>query len=84
MQKPIELLKSHPTNATQRNNFSTFVFLFQKIADKHYNNIIFHIVFPWEGNFDNDAGNGDGGDDLGPPKIQQKKRKIHRTIFSHF
>ena len=51
---------SQPTNATRRNHFGTiFSFLFTEI--KKITKTGFSHIFPPEGNFDIDAGDGEGG-----------------------
>ena len=74
------IYKSHPTNATRRNPFSTLFLICsqksQKVTKKH----VFCIFSPSGGNFDIDAGDG-RGDHLVPksPKISQNQKRIVRT-----
>ena len=70
-------------NATRRNHFST-MFIFQK-NQKTYIKTFVSIFVPPEGNFDIDAGDGDGGGDhLGSQNQTKSRNNISYKNCSHF
>ena len=80
---------SHPTNATRRNHFSTFLKTFLTTISKKHLFYLFCICLPLEGNFDIDAGDGCGGvvwcvcvwggDHLGPPKSAKVPNNLKQS-----